>query len=47
MGLFVILGNLLLSVVGSILGNRLESLICKLRERRKKEKSPIPPEKGS
>jgi len=47
MGLFVILGNLLLSVIGSILGNRLESLICKLRERRKKEKSPTTPKEGS
>lgn len=45
MGFLYFLGNFLLSVVGSILGNKIEPQLGKLRKRRKKEKAPNPSKK--
>ncbi|MCL2578006.1 MAG: hypothetical protein FWE27_08155 [Defluviitaleaceae bacterium] len=47
MGLLCILGNFLLSVAGSILGNKLEPYIDKLGKRRKRKEPPTHQSKGS
>jgi len=47
MGLVQILGNLLLSVAGSVLANKMETLAGNLKKRRKKKRARSSHRKGS